>query len=219
MGVETIFWLDTGQLKVKTASLGWRSLINTVFLKRCEPTVLKLYTYIEIQKISEHVVDRNLVCCCRRMKLQIRTMWEGWRKLVTLNWNLQQLCSIGHAQVHKAYHKWYRNTDASMSEWVRAVTQSCPTLCDPMDCSLPGSSVHGIFQAIVLEWSAISFSRGSSWPRDRTRASRIVDRRFTIWATREVRCVYRKGSVCTRIWHNCPEGMEQWHTAFPDLKE
>ena len=39
------------------------------------------------------------------------------------------------------------------------VTQSCPTLCDPMDCNLPGYSVHGIFQAIVLEWAAISFSR------------------------------------------------------------
>ena len=62
----------------------------------------------------------------------------------------------------------------------REVTQSCPTLCDPMDCSLPGSSVHGIFQAIVLEWIAISFSKGSSQPRDRTRVSRIVDRRFTI---------------------------------------
>ena len=44
------------------------------------------------------------------------------------------------------------------------VAQSCPTLCDPVDCSLPGSSVHGIFQAIVLEWIAISFSRGSSQP-------------------------------------------------------
>ena len=44
------------------------------------------------------------------------------------------------------------------------VTQSCPTLCDPMDCSLPGSSIHGIFQAIVLEWIAISFSRGSPDP-------------------------------------------------------
>ena len=40
--------------------------------------------------------------------------------------------------------------------------QSCPTLCDPMDCSLPGSSVHGIFQAIVLKWIAISFSKESS---------------------------------------------------------
>ena len=46
------------------------------------------------------------------------------------------------------------------------VAQSCPTLCDPMDCSLPGSSVHGNFQARVLEWAATSFSKGSSWPRD-----------------------------------------------------
>ena len=43
------------------------------------------------------------------------------------------------------------------------VTQSCPTLCNPMDCSLPGSSVHGIFQARVLEWVAISFSRVSGY--------------------------------------------------------
>ena len=42
------------------------------------------------------------------------------------------------------------------------VVQLCPTLCDPMDCSPPGSSVHGIFQARILEWVAISFSRGSS---------------------------------------------------------
>jgi len=45
------------------------------------------------------------------------------------------------------------------------VAQLCPTLCHPMDCSLLGSSVHGIFQAKVLEWVAISFSRGSSQPR------------------------------------------------------
>ena len=46
------------------------------------------------------------------------------------------------------------------------VAQSCLTLCDPMHCSLPGSSIHGIFQARVLEWVAISFSRESSQPRD-----------------------------------------------------
>ena len=61
------------------------------------------------------------------------------------------------------------------------VAQSCPTLCNPMDCSLPGFSVHGIFQARVLEWVAMSFSRGSSQPRDWTRVSRIVGRRFTLW--------------------------------------
>ena len=43
------------------------------------------------------------------------------------------------------------------------VAQSCPTPCDPMDCSLPGASVHGIFQVRILEWVAISFSKGSSW--------------------------------------------------------
>ena len=44
------------------------------------------------------------------------------------------------------------------------VAQSCPTLCDPVDCSPPGFSAHGILQARILEWVAISFSRGSSWP-------------------------------------------------------
>ena len=60
------------------------------------------------------------------------------------------------------------------------------TLGDPMDCGPPGSSVHGIFQARVLEWVAISFSRGSSWSRDQTWVSRTVGRCFTMWATREV---------------------------------
>ena len=54
-----------------------------------------------------------------------------------------------------------------------------------MDCRLPGSSVHGISQATILEWVAISFSRGSSRPRNRIQVSLIVDRCFTIWATRE----------------------------------
>ena len=54
-----------------------------------------------------------------------------------------------------------------------------------MDCSQPGSSVHGILQARILEWVAIPFSRGSSWPRDRTRVSCPAGRLFTIWATSE----------------------------------
>ena len=55
-----------------------------------------------------------------------------------------------------------------------SVAQSCPTLSNSMDCSLPGSSVHGIFQARILEWVAISFSRGSSQPRDQTWVSCIA---------------------------------------------
>ena len=50
------------------------------------------------------------------------------------------------------------------------VAKLCPTLCDPMDCSPPGSSVHEILQARILEWVAIPSSRESSWPRDQTRS-------------------------------------------------
>ena len=59
------------------------------------------------------------------------------------------------------------------------VAQSCLTLCDPMHCSPPGSSVHGIPQARILEWVAISFSRGSPQPRDQTHQSCIAGRFFT----------------------------------------
>ena len=55
---------------------------------------------------------------------------------------------------------------ACMKESESEVAQSCLTFRDPMDCSLPHSSVHGIFQARVLEWVAIAFSRGSSQPGD-----------------------------------------------------
>ena len=73
------------------------------------------------------------------------------------------------------------------SHWVESeVVQSCPTLCDPMDCSLPDSSIQEISQTRILEWVAISFSRRSSQPRDWTQVSRIVGRCFTIWATRDI---------------------------------
>ena len=70
--------------------------------------------------------------------------------------------------------------DEEDEEEEEEVAQLCLTLCDPMDHSLPGSSVHGIFQARVLELVAIAFSRGSSPTRDRTRVSCIAGRRFTI---------------------------------------
>jgi len=73
------------------------------------------------------------------------------------------------------------------------VVQSCPALHDQdqvhgdlMDCSPPGSSVHGILQGRILEWVAILFSRGSSQPRDRDWFSQTASRFFTIWATRTI---------------------------------
>ena len=80
------------------------------------------------------------------------------------------------------------------------VAQSCPTLCDPMDCSLPGSSVHGIFQAKILEWVAISLSRGSSRPRDRTQVSHIAGKRFNLCTTREAQLLRKVLIKC----RECP---------------
>ena len=65
------------------------------------------------------------------------------------------------------------------------VAQLCLTLCDTMDCSLPGSSTYGILQARILEWVAIPFSRGSSQPRDWTWVSHIAGTVFIIWTTRK----------------------------------
>ena len=72
------------------------------------------------------------------------------------------------------------------------VTQSHSTLCNLLNCSPPGSSVHGILQAKIMEWLAISFSRGSSQARDRTQVSCIAGRCFTICTAREAQ----------RIWEN-----------------
>ena len=75
-----------------------------------------------------------------------------------------------------------------------AVVQSLShvRLCDPMDCSPPGSTVHGISQARKLEWVAISSSRGSSQPRDWTGVSCIAGRFFTSWATREAQRIIKQ---------------------------
>ena len=116
---------------------------------------------------------------------RLDTNWE-WctSRLYIVTLLIYLICRVHHAKFQAGWSTSW-NQDC-WSEWVSEVAQSCPTLCDPVDCSLLGSSVHGIFRAIVLEWIAISFSRGSSQPRDRTWVSRIVDRRFTIWVTGEV---------------------------------
>ena len=109
----------------------------------------------------------------QRWPLYTGPMWLApLSRLGSISWKLRQ-CQI---QILSPPVVWKKE---------REVTQSCPTLCDTMDCSLPGYSVHGIFHARVLEWVAISFSRRSSQPWDGTQVSCIVGRHFTIWATRE----------------------------------
>ena len=82
------------------------------------------------------------------------------------------------SNAEEAEVEWFYEYLQDLLESESEVAQSCPTLCDPMDCSLPGSSIHGIFQARVLEWVATSFSRESSQLRDRILVSRIAGRCF-----------------------------------------
>ena len=83
---------------------------------------------------------------------------------------------------HRVGHNW---TDLAAAAAV-LVAQLCWTLCNPMDCGPPGSSVHGILHATILEWIAIPFSRGSSQSRNRTWVSCIAGRFFSVWATGKI---------------------------------
>ena len=80
--------------------------------------------------------------------------------------------------------------------------QLCPTLCDPMDCSLPVSSVHGILQARIPEWIAISFSRGSSQPRD-LMSPALAGRFFTTTATGEALPLHVSLTQLQACWPHC----------------
>ena len=83
------------------------------------------------------------------------------------------------------------------------VTLSFLTLCNPGDCSPPGSSAYGILQARILEWIAISFSRGSSWTRGRTCGSRICRGVLYHWATWEDQCFPRALDYPVSCIHEC----------------
>ena len=93
--------------------------------------------------------------------------------------------------------------------------QSCPTVCNPVDYSPPGSSIHRILQARILKWVAISFLRGSSPPRDLTQVSRIAGRHFNLWATREQPLKYQRHKTIITYSHKsmCP-----MHTEAKQIK-
>ena len=96
-------------------------------------------------------------------------------QMVTAAMKLKDACSLEE----KLWPTWWRFSRSVVSD-----------SCDPMDCSLPGSSGHGIFQARILEWVAISFSRGSSQPRDCIQVFCIARRRFYLLSRQRKPLVY-----------------------------
>ena len=107
---------------------------------------------------SGHHPETLLSASCRQ-----QFIWEGW--------------GVGVLRPCTEDPSWLPRLPQG-ARAVQKVCQSCRTLCDPMDCSPPGSSVHGILQARMLEWVAILLSRGSYRPRDRTWFSCISGRFF-----------------------------------------
>ena len=93
------------------------------------------------------------------------------------------------ATVHGIAQSWTwlsdQHTHVDLKYSCVCISRSVMSDCDPMDCSPPGSSAHGILQARILEWVAMPFTRGSSQSRDQTRVSSIAGRFFTIWAIRK----------------------------------
>ena len=135
---------------------------------------------------SHHYYSLLLICCGNTHVLSgtFRKERETWvLSLQDRFLKLWEFCLPITLYTQDSYDTQQKSSGYFKKE--REVGQSCPTLCDPVHCGLPGFSIHAIFQERVLEWVAISFSRGSSWPRDRTQVSHIADRCFTIWTTRE----------------------------------
>ena len=111
------------------------------------------------------------------ISIQVRSLWIRMALVISTN---KRCCSFPQPCTLRGLRTEKVGCWPQRAENESEVAQSCPTLSDHMDCSPPGSSIHGILQARVLEWVAISFSRGSSQPRDRTRVSYIVGRCFTV---------------------------------------
>jgi len=100
------------------------------------------------------------------------------------------LCAVKYLYI-LPYLSWFD------FKWWKWILSSCLTLWDPMDCNPPGYSTHGVFQARILGWDAISFFRGSFPPRDRIQVSCIAGRCFTLWATREAGTILKCFFLCS----------------------
>ena len=115
--------------------------------------------------------------------------------LLSYRWPLLTMSSHGIRREKGSERGWEREGENKLSGVSSCclVAKSCPTLCDSVDCGLPGSSVHGISQARILDWVAICFSRRSSQPKDRTCVSCIGRQVLYHRATRKARCLFLQG--------------------------
>ena len=164
-------WLSSSRLVISSFPRSKRLLIS--WLQSPSAVIL------EPPKIKSVTVSTVSPSICHEVMgpdVMILDFWNNHR-------SLQRRLYIQHTGV--LFSTGRLNTPSCDSVKV-LVTQSFQLFVTPMDCSLLGSSVHGILQARILEWVAVPFSRGPSRPRDQTWVSCIASKFFTIWATSEV---------------------------------
>ena len=141
------------------------SLLSSLFI--CKRTCC-LFQMVHVEQrvcsySSSWSVSQTVLSHCRSPRSNHRTH-DTYFRLIIVNTKYSYL----HSTL-SYIKKWW------MDGWIDGCVcaPSCPSLCDPMDCSPPGSFVHGIYQQRILEWVAISFSKGVSWPGDCTNTSCI----------------------------------------------
>ena len=143
----------------------------------------KLVLYLSVIRglWSKEISFGELLKCYVMSTLFCHREMRGFPSPFNLNLTEPRLCLLESMEPKNQYQTHMRKKQMKLANYLPnrevvylKVTQSCLTLCDPMDCSLPSSSVHGILQARVLEWVAISFSRGSSRPKDQTQHCRQI---------------------------------------------
>ena len=151
-------------------------------------------------------VKTFLMSICKLMQLNGAFMWGPWQQRhMAVTWLLGCLVIplAWFVVIMSVIRSWKLISKLKESE--SEVAQLCPALCDPMDCSPPG-----ILKARILESVPISFSRGSSQPRDRTQVSCIADRCFILWATREALVEMWENHKYEESWILSPTWSDLW---------
>ena len=171
-----------------------RKCFSFIFIERSSPSIqMQLYWPRADDIFSEH----NLYLFSSSCEICMLVKYQP----LALDMKQQTGSKSGKEYIKTVYcHLTYLTYMQSESE--SEVAQLCLTLCDPMDCSLRGSSLLGTFQARVPEWISVSFSRVSSQPRDRTQVSHVVGRSFY--------CLSHKGSMQSTSCE-CQAG---WNTSW-----
>ena len=162
--------------KMKRPLIKWEKIFKNYIFKKW--LISKIYKEL----IQHNIKKKNL-----DLKMGRRLSWAFFQRRHRDDQQIhEKMFNINNHQGNA--NQTHNEISSHTCKKVCMCDQLCPTFYDPMDCSSPGSSVHGIFQARKLEWVAISSSRGSSWPRDRTCVFCLERQILYQWAMWEVPC-------------------------------